>query len=538
MKEKKGGAYVGVGTYGCVFNPYLGCQGTPTGVPADALGKVFKENGDSSLLDEIALNKRVAQIDPGHAFTVPFYGRCRTDPTKVKVNDEVSRCKAVALDKEDRDQLLYKYGGIDWHKMLMQMHMYGLAYDDVIRMGYGLAKGLVVLAKHGIAHMDIKPPNVLYDPATARMRLIDFGIMTRFADIKDQDHLIGYSYPYYPVELRVMYNKKYGITHGSDYSEYLDNFNFFEAKTPEIINIMHALAPMQEAKAFIADMASMSHADYCAEFDKKWASKVDVFSLGITLLEIYGLLNVMGLLVIRDKAFVQGFMDRVLRHMLCARPEGRMSSAELAVAWRAFLKDFALPVTPSPAKAPRVPTPRPTPPAAPPKAPTPAAAPAKIESPLSPLVLTQTTCQALKGAQIKELLVRYKLPTYGSKQIMCERLMKKFFPAPALSPNSECMKRKVADLKKELSTKGLPTKGVKKELCARLMNKPLPASQPKDKKKVKVTVKAKAKGVDAMKACLDKKAVDIRAELAKKGLAKYGTKQVMCERLLSGRKKK
>jgi serine/threonine-protein kinase len=42
----------------------------------------------------------------------------------------------------------------------------------------GLLAGLAVVEPSGIVHRDLKPENVMFDPATNRVKLLDFGIAT------------------------------------------------------------------------------------------------------------------------------------------------------------------------------------------------------------------------------------------------------------------------------------------------------------------------------------------------------------------------
>jgi serine/threonine protein kinase len=124
--------------------------------------------------------------------------RLRGDPTAVKrflreagygsrvVHPGVVR----TYDYGEADGLHYL--ALEWadgESLASFLHRTGpLAPADVVSLVRQLADALAAAHKAGIVHRDLKPENIMYDPATRRVKLLDFGI-ARDAQLPPEERL-------------------------------------------------------------------------------------------------------------------------------------------------------------------------------------------------------------------------------------------------------------------------------------------------------------------------------------------------------------
>ena len=109
--SETGGKYIFEGSYGCAFNPALPCEKTGK---RKGLGKVFHE------LDHLKVEEKIQafikKVDPKHEATVPFYGSCRVDISKIRPTDQLHKCDLLneySVSKKLIHQMMFKYGGDD-----------------------------------------------------------------------------------------------------------------------------------------------------------------------------------------------------------------------------------------------------------------------------------------------------------------------------------------------------------------------------------------------------------------------------------------
>jgi len=278
--RKKGGRFIGQGTYGCVFgSPPLQCKGKTR-----STSKVI-----SKLLDTYSANDEYTdglvwkKIDPEQNFSIWASQICRFDAKDVVPSDQPELCtsesvKSVINGTYSGRLIFYNYGGIDLSKLKPK----SINYISIIYAFYKLLGGFVIAHENNIAHMDVKEPNIVCDLSSNSivLRLIDFGLCI------DTSTILSYSdtrlniytspYLYWPFELQclkpVSLEKKY-----ADFCESVKYHpKYFPARS--YANESGDPYPYDEFKGYVAD---------ARKFDfKRLLTGVDVYSLGLILTRI------------------------------------------------------------------------------------------------------------------------------------------------------------------------------------------------------------------------------------------------------------
>lgn len=442
----KGGKYIGHGTYGCTFHPRLSCKGN-NDIKTEALGKVFHSKNEFK--NEIEINKFIKQVDPKHVFTVPYYDNCTVDENKIKPEDEADKCPFMNKPNLNLGQMMYKYGGLDLLKLIPMIPYYGIKTDDLIIMLLPILRGLQKFAAKKYVHCDIKPANILYDPTTKSLRLIDFGLLTKNKDLVNRHNILGFKYPYYPLEFLVLYVKTFNIKVDIK-NAFLTNFDPF---SDDFYHDLFYICDENYITDFLTKSNNQSRSEFINLFESQYFSKVDVYSLGITLIEIVD--KARNLLDVRNQDFVDEFLESILHYMVMFDVTKRFGPKEAADKLEALIKKHneAVKANITGAKVKKIKV---------------------LESPSSPDRFDFVQCMCKQCIEIKDILKSYKLPKSGKKQVLCERLMTKFYPdGYSIDPLGRCLvENKVEDLKKKLRIKKLKVSGVKKELCERLESAP------------------------------------------------------------------
>ena len=310
QRVKRGGKYIGEGTYGCGFSPALRCEGE-TKRDYDLFSKLMS-------IDEAEKERIKGDLlkitDPEQRYFLYPLKVCKVNQSllgKHNPENNIKSCKKTFAGKlNDARAVQYKYGGIDLKKLTYTA-------EDVLPLFRGLTnlfQGLFKLQQDGVSHNDIKPENVVYlkqDDGSFLIRFIDIGFLQRNTDpITEPFDSDYYAWPY---EMRFTVDPGFIITQKSidkwhnankhDSLGYLQYDHFFttdgsrkftKAFAEDIYKRLETRAkqsvnPLNTSGT--PDEKERKREKYQEDIDKKLQDiilkKVDVYSLGGVLLYLY-----------------------------------------------------------------------------------------------------------------------------------------------------------------------------------------------------------------------------------------------------------
>jgi serine/threonine protein kinase len=291
--------YVSNGASGCVLRPAISCEKKkPMG--NDTVSKLF--NNDKSAAVEYMLNKNIANtIDHNHSFTIKMLEQCDIQ-TNLFSEQELKKCKNLS-DKTDNSvlkQIVYRYGGYDLRNASKRF-----GFKEIFLNIQNIFEGLIELQKKQICHMDIKVDNIVYDNETGKANLIDFGVSKVYNEIyfSWSPIWLPHKYKYYPPEFVTAYLYKikgyafFNIESLRSFEPLLkQNFSILKETIldegrkllndcPRFLdewNKLYIINMDRFYKFIIKDLKKSSLNDKLRDF----ANRIDVFSLGISILEL------------------------------------------------------------------------------------------------------------------------------------------------------------------------------------------------------------------------------------------------------------
>ena len=433
-------SYIAEGTYGCVFTPPLKCEKKTN---KSQIGKIFQNK--ATMEEEKVLAEKIHNLDKEGKWTVRYFGDCIVNIQNIQENNDINKCNLIDLKTAtDIHQLIYNNGGIDLDK-LINNNLNNFYIDDLIELFLPLLKGLVVLNNQKLIHCDIKPSNILYNSELNKLYIIDFGLLTAYNEIGtiEKDYLLEHSYPYFPPEFKI-YSKL--ILHESNINilDILCNYNFYNKKT--YIDFMSQFIDIPTEINLLIAKSSQNKDLFKEKFNKEYVSKIDVYSLGMTFIEI--IYNISKKHSIKSKIknfnYFMDFIKTVIIPMIHIDPDKRCNAKEASNKLKILLKKYNIKQTNS------------------------SQSKSESKSPTIPV----NNCHKLKRDEIIKLLKKQNKSIYGNKKILCDRLNNiATSPKPPISTaQKNCEKQKAIEIKKQLELQKKAKYGTKKQMCERLLS--------------------------------------------------------------------
>ncbi len=290
-KTRRGGAIIGKGTYGCVYQPALRCANSE---PAD--------NNVSKLINSKYLSsekgpEKLAAINAHQNFFVYPYNDCSFNPV---IQTSYNRpCNVIKNPVDAQRLLIMKYGGINLENIRIPAN----GYYKIFKGMSNVFEGINLLHTNGLVHHDIKPRNIVVkeEGDAYKIRLIDFGFSQSYENLKehykaDSPLSSAYQFPY-------IYWPFYAFVFGLQRAQIADaafliGYDNFYRRWLEMINKYGTGIP--EDHYFSTPAKFYTHVDYSTEnFEKiktitgnpdayfAFAKNVDIYSLAITLSELF-----------------------------------------------------------------------------------------------------------------------------------------------------------------------------------------------------------------------------------------------------------
>lgn len=421
---QSGGSFVNAGTYGCAFSPPLKCKDPSKNPPptTKSIGKIFSKK--DSFQSEIKEMKKIKQFDPTFEFTVPYLNDCTAHRKNFKSTDETNKCtRHITSSQMEYSQIIYKYGGVDLANLYEFPTKYPFELDMLFALSLPVLKGIQRMTLSEYVHVDIKPPNMLIDLNSnpAKVYLIDFGLLTKFSELKFQFYLHTHRYPYYPPEFKIYDFHRKGIFDSRTILQScIDNFAYFNQA--EYLRWISKRWPgyMGELQTAIQSMQTLSFRDLMKEFDNEFVYKVDTYGVAMTLVELAYRFETFNpsQLKLKNRAFYEDCLQTVLFPMIHPNVYLRIPIDEAIVRLTDLIKKYLGTSPPPPPPKPTRGAPKKAVPV-PPESRTPSP-----PSPTKPSPLTMDECKTYKLSQLHEYLEKHQLPKYGNKETLCQRLIK------------------------------------------------------------------------------------------------------------------
>jgi serine/threonine protein kinase len=268
----KGGKYIAQGTYGCVFGePPLKCKEETSRQSNSIASKLMNyENAEK----EFEESSNWSKIDNEQQFSLTATKICEVDENNIKPSNNISKCHLYY--DYPRFLVLYRNGGKD----LIKLKPLSENYEKIFSGFQNLFDGLVLAHSNGLFHTDIKPTNILTGEKEIKLRFIDFGLSFNINDIKKINSVYTHNtsfYSYWPFELGC-FDEKGELKAESTIRKrfYLFNTRY----SGDYTNF--GLTKFQIPFETIYDIYKKTNfKDFKTTFEK-----VDVFSMGITLIDL------------------------------------------------------------------------------------------------------------------------------------------------------------------------------------------------------------------------------------------------------------
>lgn len=207
---------IGVGSTSCVIDRPIECSGTESVGKDKGKGTIAKISRSSNIKEELENAEIIRRIDPMNIFTIGYRGVCVPKMNTKRIIEMLKHnsCSPRVFKKMGKNklyQLLMDYGGVAVGSISPYLKikypstkkLIPILLTEVLRMLYAV----YTLRSLNISHYDIHSSNILLNPDTMRLSLIDFGMMVEDSKIWEQfmsHNFMPRDYSHYPPELLIL----------------------------------------------------------------------------------------------------------------------------------------------------------------------------------------------------------------------------------------------------------------------------------------------------------------------------------------------
>ena len=352
--------YINNGTYGCVLRPASPCTSKDATSKdyKNTISKVFKSHKSAN--EELVIYKNVVKsIDPENKFTVQLHDFCQI-PRSNFHEAELSKCnnlKQLSPMPNKLSQIIYEYGGIDLDKIVRQ-----LTFSEIFIAMERVFNGLTILNKNKYVHNDIKPQNLVYNSSSKKMFIIDFGLVQKQNNVYqiNNDYFLSYRYSYYPPEYITCSSyfnsesdrqwERFIRTNIIPFTNNISEYTRVSIKPidadvhvnymayPDFIQAWDNLKDTgnKNFQSFLED--SLKKTEYFDMYVSRFANKIDIYMLGVTILELFSLSEIYLMNdIVNHIPFYIGVLN-LIRRMIEMDPRKRISPEEAYEEYKKVLR--------------------------------------------------------------------------------------------------------------------------------------------------------------------------------------------------------
>lgn len=300
-RTKKGGKYIGRGTYGCTFRPAVKCMGESRR-EENAISKIMLRRDAA---EEYKIMPILSRIDPDQVYTLYPYKMCEPQFESINLADSTDLCNDI-LRKPDRRAIFLKDGGENLLNVLQRIRApdFNQVHRAIFRALQNLFVGLEHLHDNDFVHLDIKITNVVCKVVAGEekrffgfyigrptyvMKFIDFGFSNKTADAMHMTEMFDYFF--WPFDLRLIEEKYMNGTHVLNDSDI--HWYYRKIRDPVqnyapywLIRDTPATPQIDLYKGIHAYIKSLNVAGK-TEVRRDILKKTDIYGLGLVLADCY-----------------------------------------------------------------------------------------------------------------------------------------------------------------------------------------------------------------------------------------------------------
>ncbi len=357
-RKKRGGKFIASGSYGCVYKPSLPCN-TNAFRNRESANYVTKLMNRSSAESEDSKGRIVrsafstGQKQSNNYILTPA-AICGVPTLSANQESEIQKCDVYSKFKEPY-LLQMKNGGVDLHK-------FRCPPEDIynfMKSLLNLVEGLQFLHDHNIAHLDIKPANIVterLDSGLYHTRFVDVGFVmdiNKYSQYPDKAVFRG-PYVIWPYEARYL---SVGNVIHTPRKELIEEFYEYAVEELQRYHVPNeAYYESDGTPVFFDDKFRMDFVAFYKQGSngvnvKKVAKAVDVYSLGYAFAIIFArtfhknLDDPVNMVDDEDRTFYLNVVEPMLEivtSMMSPYPSKRATLVEVEKKFTAFLENLKL----------------------------------------------------------------------------------------------------------------------------------------------------------------------------------------------------